>query len=192
MISVDLSSLVNGLIPLCGGGVATVVAFKDNSAAPNSKAQKAKRQLRWLGPLLIAIGLWSVGKTIGPLTPTAESVAAALRGSTPLPAQIDQFTRLDAVDGSHQKVTFVSTITKPGATQAEVVNLVRSRGPGVRKQACANPKYQKVFSEGISIEYAYFFNGKELPSIVISPADCPSQAFSEVFYLSKEGSGGLH
>ena len=174
MLIVNLPSFVEALIPLCGGVVATVFAIRDRSASHSATRRGiARRQLKWCGPLLIVIGLLSLSKALVPSRPTAESVAAAFRNANRLPLRVDQLTTLDAVDGHRQRVTFISTINKPGANREEVSSLVSSIEFGVRRHACADPKFREIFKSGISVEYVYFFDGKNLPGIIITPTDCP-------------------
>ena len=165
MLIVNLPSFVEALIPLCGGVVATVFAIRDRSASHSATRRGiARRQLKWCGPLLIVIGLLSLSKALVPSRPTAESVAAAFRNANRLPLRVDQLTTLDAVDGHRQRVTFISTINKPGANREEVSSLVSSIEFGVRRHAVQTQSSEKSSKVGSLLSTYTFLMGRIFPA----------------------------
>ncbi|WP_152680415.1 hypothetical protein [Chromobacterium subtsugae] len=170
MVNIDLANFFDGVIPLFGGVATCLMAL---SAKRRGEAVKGgRRLLLWLGPLLVIIGAVLVGRSLVTSEPNAKAIAAAFRSQGPIPRQLDDLTRLNGVDSSQSKVTFVMEITKKDIPLNQLANMAEALQSNLRESLCGNKTNQEFFKRGFLFEYIYFFNGSIFSRMEFGRASC--------------------
>lgn len=173
---IDWIALVEGGIPVLAGIYATALGFGwiKGRAQPGSSSQKWIRHFRWLGPLLIAIGLflgWQAYERGA--HPSAERLAAGIASRLKLPVTVDETTRLDAVAGSGGTITYRYTVTVP-MEPGDVATLEARLREQARTVACTHPGFSELLRAGYTVEMKYsLMEPSQEFAIVTPPSACP-------------------
>ncbi len=178
-VRIDWIAFVEGGIPVLAGIYATALGFGwiKGRAQPDSASQKWIRHFRWLGPLLIAIGLllgWQAYERGA--HPSAERLAAGIASRLQLPVTVDETTRLDAVAGSGETITYRYTVTVP-IDPGQVAIFEERLREQARAVACTHPGFAELLRAGYTVEMKYSLT--EPPqefAIVTAPSACPPPA----------------
>lgn len=166
-------AFITALSPILVGVVATIVGYCKPTPATTPPWQAALvKALRWLGPLVIALGLGHMYYDRNTREEAAKDVARLIRQERPLPAQIDETTRLEAVDARKDRVVFLMRVTNRASTKLSANYLVPVVRPGLLKSICENKQYVEFLDRDVVFEYIYTVNQQASPPIVITREDC--------------------
>ena len=178
-MTINWVAVVEGGIPVLGGLYATALGYGwvKARARPDGTPHPWLRHLRWLGPLVVLFGLflgWQAYQQTE--RPSADRLAADIAAKLALPVQVDEATRLDAVAGSGDTLTYRYTVTVPvePANLATFEQLMREQ---TRKVACMDPGFAEILRAGYTVEMRYSLSepAREL-SIVMAPEACAPSA----------------
>jgi len=171
----NLAAMIEALIPLLGGTYATLLNYKliRGPTIGDPKKLALLNQLKWLGPLVVAFGLWQFlqGFFHEPLV-TAQEVVRAMRQKMTLPIAVDEITRLDRIDAEGQRIVYRLTITEPPPTDAERDALMGMMPQHVRSQICSDEHRRRLLRQNISLEFIYTIGDREYPRFGVTRADC--------------------
>ncbi len=96
-------------------------------------------------------------------------VVLEARKAGPLPRQVSDEERLEAIEAKPTAISFKMTVTSPTLTEEE---LKRGYAADVPNK-CADPSYVLFFKEGIAVEHAFHFAGIAEPlKLVLRSRDC--------------------
>ncbi|WP_129648111.1 hypothetical protein [Peristeroidobacter agariperforans] len=174
-MTIQWQPLIEGGIPVLGGLYATALGFGwlgQHSVASGFK-QKLRSSMKWLGPLVVAFGLftgWQAHQRAAhlPASELARSIAAKLS----LPVQVDEITSLDAVDGAGNTITYHSSINATLQNEEERTRMKQLLEQQLHTFACRSPDMTKLLSAGYAIEWRYRVtgSGEEFSSVVDADA----------------------
>lgn len=169
----NITRILEALIPLCGGIYGTLLGFKRIKPQNlNPRAATLVAQLRWLGPVVIAFGLWLLWQTYIDKRPNVEEIVRAMRQKITLPVAVDENTRLDAFDNEGQRIIYRMTITKPPQTETERDALIAAMRQLLKSQGCRNENYQRLLRQDIALEIVYTIGDTQYPGILVTQEDC--------------------
>jgi len=106
---IDWPAIVDGGIPVIGGLAATAVGLQRASQdrAASRLAKLLRPHLKWLGPVVIAFGLFNGWQThVRSAHPSAEQLARGIASRASLPKKVDAITTADDVTGVGNTITF--------------------------------------------------------------------------------------
>jgi hypothetical protein len=175
-VSVYWPAIVDGGIPVLAGMYATAVAY-GFAVGPTPKAGPAAKLLphfKWMGPVLILLGLLLGWQSYSRgAHPSAQQIAQGISARLSPPVQVDEVTRLDAVTGEADVISFNYTILAPLSTADSLDNIRSKLRDAGQAAACTNPDFDKFFSQGYSIELRYaFLESSETVSVLFTPDSC--------------------
>lgn len=166
-------ALITALSPILVGVVATIVGYlKPTPATTPPGVAALVKALRWLGPLVIALGVGHMYHDRSTREEAAKDAARLIRQERPLPAQIDETTRLEAVDARKDRVVFLMRVVNRASTKLSANYLVPVVRPGLIKSICENKQYVEFLSRDVVFEYIYTVNQQASPPIAITREDC--------------------
>jgi hypothetical protein len=169
----NATGILEALIPLCGGIYATLLGFECIKPRNlNPSATGLVTQLRWLGPLVVAFGLWLLWQASFDTQANVGEIVQGMRQKIDLPVAIDETTRLDAFDYEGQRIIYRLTISKPPQTEAKRDALIAAMAQRLRSQGCENENYQLLLRQDIALEFVYTIADKQYPGILVTQADC--------------------
>jgi hypothetical protein len=155
---------------------ATAVAYRGAVGSPRAVGIGAKLipHFKWMGPALILFGLFLGWQGhVRAAHRSAESLANEIGGKLTLPLRIDEVTRLDAIQGHADVLSFHYTILAPLQTPEALSNIkakLQARGPA---SACANADLAKFLNAGYSLELRYsFLESAETASVLLPAGSC--------------------
>jgi hypothetical protein len=165
---------VEALIQIAAGVACVAFAFKKGTTTGSPQVGKAKQVLRWLGPALIILGVFTFANGCTSDSGDAEAVVAGMKAKMKLPVQVDEHTRLDDVRAiSKKELGYFLTLTR--LTKAELVGnpIAKQLEAGLRSGACQNPNYVKILKAGIGVTVTYRTQDQaDVARIVFVPKDC--------------------
>jgi hypothetical protein len=171
----NVAAMIEALIPLLGGIYATLLGYRlvRGPTTGDPKKLALLDQLKWLGPLVVAFGLWQFlqGFLHEPQVTTLE-VVRAMRQRLTLPVAVDEATRLDRIDAEGQRIVYRLTITKPPPTDADRDALMGVMPQRVKSQICSDEHRRRLLRQNISLEFIYTIGGREYPRFRVTRADC--------------------
>ena len=180
-----MASSIDALIPLIGGVVASVLAFRKAGANEPVRLVKAKAMLRWLGPVLIVFSfvLFVIDRkapppnTSAPSTLSAQDLASVvqeIKERLQLPKQIDADTRLDDVRVSSANVIgYFATLVTMSKAQFDANPQAQQIAQSLRTTSCTNPKYIAMLKSGIGLHVSYQTSDHiEVIVFDVAPKDC--------------------
>jgi hypothetical protein len=154
----------------------TAVAY-GMAVGPKRSSGPAARLIphfKWMGPALILFGVilgWQGYVRAGP--PPADELARQISAKLSLPVQADEVTRLDAVQGQANVISFRYTLLATPESLDSVANIrskLQEQGEAI---ACTNADFTKFLKNGYSIELHYtFLESPENVSVLLAPELC--------------------
>jgi hypothetical protein len=160
-MSIEWPTVIQGGIPIIGGLYATALGFgwfqRPASAAMNPKLRDC---MKWLGPLVIAFGLFTGWETHSRLAhPTAAELARSISTRLSFPVQVDEITTLDAVDGAGDTITYHSSINAALHSNEERARMKQALREQLTGVACSSADTAKLLAAGYAVEWRYRFVG---------------------------------
>jgi hypothetical protein len=165
------TAILEALIPLCGGLYAALLGYgivKPRTVDP--KTVRYVAQLKWLGPLVMAFGVWILWQ--GLRNPTPAEIVQGMRQKVALPLVVDEMTRLDQIDAGDHRIVYRMTLTKAPQSSAELDALMQTVRQKIKLQVCADESRRRLLRSNIDLEFVYSIGEKQLPSIAVTRADC--------------------
>lgn len=170
-MTIQLQPLIEGGIPVLGGLYATALGFGwlgQNSVA-SAFNQKLRSSMKWLGPLVVAFGLfmgWQAHQRLA--HPPAAELARSIAAKLSLPVQVDEITTLDAVDGTGNTITYHTSIKATLQNEEERARMKQLLEQQLHTFACRSPDVAKLVAAGYTIEWRYRVtgSGEEFSSVV--------------------------
>lgn len=164
-------STIEAALPVVVGIGATLVGYSGSWAR---EAKTAKKVLRWVGPALVAVGLFLMMMSLSPRPESANSIAARVKAKLTLPTRVDEDTLLYDVRAlSRSEVGYFLTVTSKTAAELEAVSFAAGIDASIRDGACQNEDYETLFKAGIALRLTYRASDeKTVADIAIKPADC--------------------
>jgi hypothetical protein len=179
--TLEWSAVIEGTIPILAGLYATALGY-GWVTTPSVRAKSFVPHFRWMGPFLVFFGVF-LGWQDAELEkrarshklsvhPPAEQIATDISKRLALPAKVDEVTRIDAVDGSGDVITYRLTILTQ-IKSAESLNQMRTALEEQRNNKCNDPNIQKLLKAGYVVDMRYSFLGtSENALISFSPRSC--------------------
>ena len=168
-------SALEAALPLLAGVVAILVGFSRASGTDTAPSERAKKVLRWVGPALIAFGIFLLLASLTHRPPiTAGGIVNSMKAQLSLPMRVDDDTRLDDVRAlSETEIGYFLTLTTTSKAQLPGNPLAQQLQEHIKGGACQNPDYEKLLTAGISLRIAYETQDHaEVTQVVVTPADC--------------------
>jgi hypothetical protein len=168
------ASIIEATILLSGGIFAILLGYGIiNPFAASARTAGLIKHMKWLGPLVIVLGLGMLLQGQGRPQITAQEIVSGMKQHMTLPITVDDQTRLDSVEATEHRITYRLTITKPMPSTSEREQLISMLRRQIADNACGNPSYKKILKLGITLEMMYRMpDGVSLPAIIMSPSDC--------------------
>lgn len=161
-MTIEWLTLIEGGIPVLGGLYATALGFGrlGQHSVGSGLNQKLRNSMRWLGPLVVAFGLFTGWQTHQRLAhPPASELARSIAARLSLPARVDEITSLDAVDGAGNTITYHSSINATLRNEEERAHMKQLLEQQLHTFACRSPDVAKLVSAGYIIEWRYRVTG---------------------------------
>lgn len=160
-MSIEWPTVIQGGIPVIGGLYATALGFgwfrRPASSAIN---QKLRGCMKWLGPLVIAFGLFTGWETHSRLAhPTGTELARSISARISFPVRVDEITTLDAVDGAGDTITYYSSISAALHSDEERARMKQILEEQLTGVACRSSDSAKLLAAGYTVEWRYRFAG---------------------------------
>jgi hypothetical protein len=164
-------STIEAALPVAVGIVATLVGYSGSWARD---AKTPKKVLRWVGPALVAVGLFLMMMSLSPRPESAYPIAARVKAKLELPMRVDEDTLLYDVRAlSKSEIGYFLTVTTKTAAELEAVSFAAGIDASIRDGACQNANYETLFKAGIALRLTYRARDKtNVAVIAIKPADC--------------------
>ncbi len=169
-------AVIDGGIPVLTGMYATAVAH-GLAAGPKRRSGPAARLIphfKWMGPALILFGVilgWQ--GYVRAAHPPADKLARQISAKLSLPVQVDEVTRLDAVQGQAEVISFRYTLLATLEGLDSVANIRSKLQEQGNATACNNADFIKFLKNGYSIELHYaFLESPENVSVLLAPGLC--------------------
>jgi hypothetical protein len=180
-MALEWSALIEGIIPILTGLYATALGY-GWVTTPSVRAKAFVPHFKWIGPFLVFFGVF-LGWQNAELEKKArshklsvhlpaEQIATEISKRLALPAKVDELTRIDAVDGDGDVITYRLTILTQ-IKSAETLKQMRTalEEEGINK--CKDPNIQKLLKAGYIVDMRYSFLGtSENALISVSPRLC--------------------
>jgi hypothetical protein len=167
------AGVLESLIPLCGGIYATLLGYRIiGRPGRDPRMATVVAQLKWLGPLVIAFGLWLMWQAFADEKPDVETIVQGMRERVTLPMTVDEMTQIDAFDHEGQRIIYRMTITQPPKTRAEQDALIMQMRQHLKSQGCKRKDFQHLLAQDITLEFVYTIGGAPYPGIVVTRSDC--------------------
>lgn len=166
--------IVEATILLSGGIFAILLGYGIiNPFADSARTAGLIKHMKWLGPLVIVLGLGMLLQAQWTPRITAQEIVSGMKQHMTLPIKIDDQTRLDSVEATERQITYRLTITKPMPSKSEREQLISMLRHQVADNACGNRSYKQILQLGITLVMMYKMpDGESLPAITLSPRDC--------------------
>jgi len=171
-VAIDWPAIVDGGIPFVGGLYATAVGLRRAPAsAPVSAAARLRPHLKWLGPLLVAFGLFNGWQAhLRSEHPSAEEIARGIAAQVSLPRKIDALTTAEDVTGAGNTITFhysVAATLKDDDAQADAEVALHHQFVSF---VCST-KARQLLAGGYTVEARYRFGSREVV-VPVSEQSC--------------------
>jgi hypothetical protein len=165
--TLEWSAVIEGTIPILAGLYATALGY-GWVTTPSVRAKAFVPHFKWMGPFLVFFGVF-LGWQDAELEKRArshklavqlpaEQIATDISKRLALPAKVDEVTRMDAVDGSGDVLTYRLTILTE-IKSAESLKQMRTALEDQRISKCKDPNIQKLLKAGYVVEMKYSFLG---------------------------------
>jgi hypothetical protein len=171
--------VVEGGIPILAGLYATALGSGviRLGTLPGRLAQTLLPRLKWLGPLVIAFGVFTAWQThIHFVHPPAAELARQIASRFTFPLRIDSITTLDGVQASENAIVYHYSVATPlpdlGGRSVMQAKLEQQW----RGAACTNHDVRKMLSAGYSLQIEYTFPAASSQIVipVVPVASCSS------------------
>ena len=177
-MEIEWPVVVEGGIPILGGLLATALGngvIRLGTLPPN--VTQLLQRLKWLGPLVIAFGVYTAWQThLHVVHPPAAELARQMASRFTFPLRIDSMTTLDGIQGSDDAIVYHYSVTAPlpdlgGRSVVQAKLEQKWRG-----LACTNHDLQKMLSAGYSLQMEYTFPAaaSQIVIAVTPAASCSS------------------
>ncbi len=177
-MEIEWLTVVEGGIPILGGLYATALGngVIRLGTPPGRLAQTLLPRLKWLGPTVIAFGVFTAWQThLHVAHPPAAELARQIASRSTFPLRVDPMTTLDSVQGSENAIVYHYSIAAPlpdlGGRSVVQAKLEQQW----RGLVCTNHDVQKMLSAGYSLQIEYTFPAAAPIVIPVLPvASCKS------------------
>lgn len=178
-MEIEWPVVIEGGIPILAGLYATALG---NGAIrlgtlPGRLEQTLFPRFKWLGPLLIAFGIFTAWQThLHLVHPPAAEIARQIASRYTFPHRIDSMTTLNGVRGSENTIVFnysiASRLPELGGRSVVQAKLEQQW----RGLACTNHDVKKMLGTGYSVQIEYSFQAASTPMVIplLLVASCPS------------------
>ena len=164
-MEIEWPTVVEGGIPILGGLYATALGYGvlRLGTLRGGLEQTLLPRLKWLGPFVIAFGVFTAWQThLRVVHPPAAEIARQIASRLTFPHRIDPITTLDSVQGSENTIVFkissAAHLTDLGGRSVMQAKLERL--------ACTNHDVQKMLSTGYSVQIEYTFPAASSPIVI--------------------------
>lgn len=176
-MAIEWTTLIEGGIPILGGLYATALgygAISRSQLAPSPRTLKTRKQLRWLGPLVVLFGLFVAWQAHVQAThPSAEQLVQQIRSRMKFPVRLDDVTQLVAVEGKGDSIIYELMLGMRLADLGGKEAGQQKLNALLLKSACANKDYATVLRRGYTIGMHYAFqDSAEGVLVSIAPRTC--------------------
>jgi hypothetical protein len=168
------ASSLESAIPFVAGVIGILIGFGKGTTARTFGSENARRILRWLSPALIVFAIFLFVSNVASESADAEIIVTGMKAKMKLPAQVDDNTRIDDVRAiSKREVGYFLTLTKMTKVQLDANPIAKQLESNLRRGACQNENYTRLFKAGISLSVTYQTRDQaEVVRIVLAPKDC--------------------
>lgn len=166
----DAQKIEGLFVVVLGGGFWIAISRGLIPTPPLFRSGWGQKLVPWLGPLLVAFGVFLMFQDKPASNVDVEDLAKEMRKRVTLPMKVDDVTQLDDVRPAEGALGLFFTLTNVSAPDAEIAKQLEAY---VRGESCTNPQYKKVFDANIAVRVAYKTPlGAEITSILLKPTDC--------------------
>ena len=176
-MQIEWSTVIEGGIPILGGLYATALGYgvaRISSSSPSPLQQKLLDRFRWLGPLLVLFGIFTVWQThLHVVHPPAEEIVRQMTTRMTFPIKVDEMTQAIGVQGKGDDITYdysiAASLTKLGGRD----QVQRRLEQQWLNAACKTKDLQALLRGGYTLQMRYAFEGSsEEVLIPIPPRSC--------------------
>jgi hypothetical protein len=175
-VNIYWPAVIDGGIPVLVGMYATAVAYGMAVGPKRTSGPVAALipHFKWMGPVLIVFGFFLGWQGHARAAhPSAEELARQISAKLSLPVQVDEVTRLDAVQGQAEVISFHYTLLATPESPDWVANIRSKLQEQGHATACTNADFTKFLNNGYSIELRYsFLESAENISVLLAPELC--------------------
>jgi len=153
---IDWAAVVDGGIPVLAGIYGMGLGYGFIRSASINRKPGLVVNFKWLGPLLIAFGIFLGFKTHAHnMHPSAREIAEAIASRVKLPKKIDNITILDAIDGKQDMIIYRFRITAPVQRFGGHLNAEHKLKDLILGKACSDTNFKEILKNGYSLEMRY-------------------------------------
>lgn len=169
-------AIIDGGIPILAGMYGTALAY-GIAVGPRREAGPVAKLLphfKWMGPALILFGFLLGWQSYSRAAhPPAQQLAQQISSKLSPPVQIDEVTRLDAIEGQADVISLHYTILAPLKAADSLMQIRSKLHETGHAAACTNMDFERFLNNGYSIELRYsFLESSETVSILVTPGSC--------------------
>lgn len=175
-MEIEWPVVVEGGIPILGGLFATALGngvIRLGTLPPN--VTQMLQKLKWLGPLVIAFGVYTAWQThLQVVHPPAEELARQMASRLTFPHRVDAMTTLEGIQASKDAIIYHYAVTTPLADLGGLTAVQGKLEQNWRGLACTNHDLRKLLGAGYSLQMEYTFPAASQIVIAVPAASCSS------------------